>query len=469
MSDPKVKVRLKHPDYSKMSDRWQMCRDAAEGEAAVHAQSTLYLPKLVDEEEDAYALRLKMTPFFNATWRTIMGMQGMIFRKDPTKNLPTQLDELFEDIDLAGTTLDALAREVTEEALTVGRVGLLVDYPVTAPGLTVADVKSQGLHTMISLYKAEAIYNWKMQKIGGIKRLVQVRLQEEAVINENEFENECQTQYRVLDLFEGKYRQRVYIVNEQGEEVQLGEDIFPTMGSQYLPFIPFVFIGVDCTDPDIDAPPLIDLVTTNFHHYMQATSYERGCFFSGLPTMFISGMEKADGEISVGGSIANALSNPNAKAYFVEVMSKFEALRTNLEDKKREMAVLGARMLESTKAGVEAAETVARRQTGEESILSSMSRTISQGLEQALNWFILWEGYSGNCKYELNRDFLPMSMDSGTLAALVTAWQNGGISSQVLFENLQKGEIIAPEVTFEEEEGRKLLAGPGVILDEPVV
>lgn len=446
-----------HPEFAEMKSRWEMCGHAAEGEYAVHKEGTKYLPKLTEETDESYALRLRMTPFFNATWRTISGMRGMLFRKAPTVTLPAQLTALLENIDLAGTTMQGLAQEVVEECLIYGRIGLLVDHPTAMEGATRADAQRLNLRPFISLYEADSIYNWQTTRTNGVTELTQVRLIEKAELpQEDEFAVKCEDRYRVLDLKEGKYRQRLYRVAEDGTEMQIGEDIYPTINNQPLPFIPFVVVGVDCIGMAVGAPPLVDLVTTNFHHYMQATSYERGCFFSGLPTMFISGMEDSDGDISIGGPVANALGSPNAKAYYVEVTSQFEALRTNLEDKKREMAVLGARMLEGGKntGGVEAAETVARRQSGEESVLAAMAETVSQGLTRALTWMAMWLGEKGEVVYALNKDFLPMPMTAQDLTALVSAWQNGAISQQTLFENLKAGEIVAESATFEEEQAR---------------
>lgn len=450
-------LRKEHPDFAEMKSRWGMCKHAAEGEYAVHKEGTKYLPKLKDEEDEAYALRLRMTPFFNATWRTISGMRGMLFRKPPIVELSPKLQALCENIDLAGTTMQGLAQEVVEEGLKLGRIGLLVDQPTTPAGATLADAQRLNLRPFISIYEADSIYNWKEERVNGVTTLTQVRLLESASLTqEDEFATKEEKRYRVLDLAEGKYRQRVFRIAEDGAEIQVGEDVFPNMAGKAMDFIPFVVIGVDHLGMGVDAPPLIDLVTTNFHHYMQATSYERGCFFSGLPTMFISGMEDSDGEISIGGPIANALGSPQAKAYYVEVSSNFEALRTNLEDKKREMAVLGARMLEGGKnaGGVEAAETVARRQSGEESVLAAMAETVSQGLARALGWVALWVGDKSPVSYKLNKDFLPQSMTAQDLTALVSAWQNGAISQNTLFENLKAGEIVADTDTFEDEQAR---------------
>jgi hypothetical protein len=465
-----MSVKTCHPNYISISSEWKKCRDAAAGERAIHEAREEYLPRLSLESDDSYSLRLSMTPFFNATWRTIAGLRGMLFRKPPTVEANDSILKELDNVDLAGTSMADLAQETVEEALTVGRVGLLVDYPqVENPSaITKADVIARGLRTTISLYKAESIINWKVAIRSGGKHLTMVVLKEsETLLGKTEFDHAAEDRYRVLDLFNGVYRQRVFRVNEKEEDVLLSES-FPLMNNQHMAFIPFVFIGVDKIGPEVDDPPLIDLINTNLKHYGQATSYERGCFFSGLPTMFISGHEPdKDNPIYIGGSVANALPNATAKAYYVEVTGNFSALRTNLEDKKREMAVLGARMLEEQKLGVEAAEAIARRQNGEESFLSAIAQTVSKGLTQTLNWFAMWQGVEGDNVYEINRDFVPAKMDAQTLTALVAAWQQGAFSKETLFDNLKQGEIISDSVTFEEEEARTEVSLVGLMSADP--
>lgn len=463
-------LRDKHKEYTDMYDRWELCGALYEGEHGLHEAGEKYLPKLQDETDEAYAARLKLTPLFNAFYRTISGLRGMMFRKPMTVEVPDAILPMLEDIDLAGTTFQGLAQEVDEDALVFGRVGLLVDYPQAPAGATRADAAKLNLRPMIVKYAAEAIYNWRTERINGATVLSQVRLEEEKEVQdpEDEFKRKCEKRYRVLDLVEGKYRQRVFKIVDNIEVLE--DEVYPMMNGQNLDYIPFVVIGVDCIGIDVEAPPLIDLATTNVHHYMQATSYERGCFFSGLPTLFISGInnENQDGSpvgISIGGNLANILPRADARAYYVEVAGNFEALRTNLEDKKREMAVLGARMLESQKAGVESADAIARRMSGEESLLSIMSQTISMGLTRALQWFSDWAGANGEVSVKLTRDFMPAGMTSQDMIAQIGAWQQGAISQQTLFENLKAGEIIASDVTFEEEQER--IAGVMVGMTPP--
>ena len=120
------------------------------------------------------------------------------------------------------------------------------------------------------------------------------------------------------------------------------------------------------------------------------------------------------------------------------------------------MAVLGARMLEPQKKAPEAADSGSIRRKGEESMLSAAAQAISLGVTIALRWFTEWGGGDpAKVEFELNRDFYPAPMTAQMLTALVSSWQQGAYSDQVLFENLQQGEIISRETTLEEEQQRR--------------
>lgn len=466
-------VRTQHPEYIAAAGQWKRARDASEGEKAVHAAGEDYLTKLAEEEDRDYQKRKNRTPFFNATWRTIVGLRGMLFRKDPEIEAPAGVAGYFDDIDMAGTPLRSFAQRVVAEALTVGRIGVLVDHPqmVTADGVTVQQAQSLGLRPTLQSYPAESIINWKTERIGNATVLSLVVLAEEsAIAGEDVFDHAYETHYRVLDLVAGAsgariYRQRVFRVDDKGGDVQIGEDVFPTISGQSLPFIPFVIIGVDAVGPHIEEPPLIDLVDMNLHHYSVSADYEHGCHFSGLPTLFISGYlpdttGPGGGKIYIGGPTANCLPQPESKAYFVEIQGEFNALHTNLEDKKAQMAVLGARMLEVQRKGVESSETAAQHRKGEESQLAAMATTVGLGIARALRWLSDWAGATGEVKFELCREFLPVSMDAQELTALVGAWQSGAISGETLFDNLKRGEVVESDLTYEEEQARIGDAGP---------
>jgi len=69
-----------------------------------------------------------------------------------------------------------------------------------------------------------------------------------------------------------------------------------------------------------------------------------------------------------------------------------------------------------------------------------------------------WQGLSGDIRFELNKDYMPTTMDAQTLTSLINALQTGAISFDTFWYNLVRGEI-APEGMDAETEQEKIEAG----------
>lgn len=465
-------VENTNPEYDKFASKWKRCRDAAEGQDAIHEAGELYLPRLKDQDWDDYSAYKTRAGFFNATWRTIAGLQGMLFRKPPVVTVPASVEPLLDSVSEDAQPLQIFALEAVEECLTVGRAGILVDYPVVAEeGVTQADAILRNLRPTLSLYETESIVNWKKETITSQEVLTRVVLKEDRTVvdPDDEFSEKIEPIYRVLDLVSGVYRVRLFVLSSaDGEQfVQEGEDLFPKMNNQPLDFIPFYFLGVDDAEACPDDPPLIDLVDLNLSHYRTNADYEHGCHFTGLPTGWITGHTMEQGEkIYLGSQNMLVFPSPDTKVGFLEFSGAgLKCLSDNLERKERQMAILGARMLESQKKAAEATDTAMLHRAGEASLLASMAQSISISIQKALQVFSDWAGGSGEVNFELNRDFFPTTMDSAQLMALVQSWQYGAISKETLFENLKQAEIVSDNKTFEDQEVEIANAAPTLASD----
>ncbi len=449
-------VKSENTEYSQMKDVWQRCNDVADGTDAVHKGAEKYLPRLQDQEADNYAKSLKRTILFNATWRTIAGLSGMVFRKPPEIEVPAAITPMLEDVTMSGESLFMVAQDVTEECLKLGRVGILVDHPQgLTEGISLAQAEADGMRPFIKVYKAADIYNWRMGRVNNKSVLVEVRLKENHEVQDGEWDVITEERYRVLSLGADGYKVRVYKVDERGQEVLVSE-LIPLMRGKPLSYIPFQFIGTDDVSADVDAPPLIDLVDMNLHHY-RITSIKCNALPFAVPTMFIAGnLNLEPGEkVYVGSTKAIHSNDPQANANYIEYSGQgLGAVEKEIDKAEAQMAILGARMLEPQRGSVESAEGQSIHRKGEESILSAISQTISIGLTNVMTWFADWAGASGTVKIQLNRDFYPVGMTPQMLTALLAGWQQGAYSAQTLFDNLQQSEIIDADVTFEDEEAR---------------
>lgn len=452
------KPDYRHPDYVAMLPKWQRCRDVIAGQDAVHGRGTTYLPMLTDQdgrEYDAYRMR---TPFYPATARTLAGLVGMIFRKDPHIDVPRVLDEYSEDITLSGVSLNGLARMIVEEVQQVGRCGVLVEFPrVEDRPATMADAAARNLRPYATLYRAESIINWRVERVNNRLHTTMVVLSEQHE-QAGEFVTRTEPQIRVLRLVDGVYQVELFRKPDKATEWQMveGYPSIPLRNGSPMSSIPFVWLGPEELTARVQEPPLLDLANVNLSHYRTSADLEHGAHFTGLPTPFIAGVQLGENEkIRIGSSIAIVSPSPQARAEFLEFSGQgLSALEKLLDRKEQQMAAIGARMLAPEKTGVEAEGTLQMRHSGESSVLASQARLISRGIVSVLEAIRDWAGVTGDVVYMLSTDFMPARMDAQQIAALVSAWQQGAISRQTLHYNLQIGEVIEQGVTVEEEEAR---------------
>lgn len=458
-------VKTRHKDYDKYARKWKRVRDVVAGQDEIHVGGEAYLDKLQDELPSEYLKRVRRTPFYNATWRTMAAFVGMLFRKPPTLEVPKSLEKLLEDVTMSGVSFTDFAKDTALEDISISRVGVLVDYPQAvnrADGkpLNRAEAEALNLRPSMVLYKAETIINHEKVFINNRTVLGQVRLEEIRVEKESEFVSKEIKVVRVLDLFEGKYRVRIFS-DETGE--QIGWDIFPLRDGKPLDHIPFYFIGPDGETDEYSDPILIDLVDMNIKHYQVSADYEHGCHMTGLPTPVITGAETqydAKGNVVPQsyyiGSTSAWLLPQGADAKFLEFTGQgLQALENNLKGKKEEMASIGARMLTPEKAGVEAEGTLALRNAGEHSILAAVALSVSGGLTGALKDFAAWAGENpDNIKFEINRDFMPFALSPQMLATLLSAVQAGKLSHEAFFDLLKRGDLVEADLKFEIEQAR---------------
>src|SRR6516165_1190050 len=482
-------VNSTHPDYDANIVAWQRARDVFAGEDAVKAAGEKYLPRLDSQDDKEYLAYKNRASFFNASARTADGFVGLIFRRDPTFKLPSgnngvavALSEFVEDADMLGTPLTAFSKKLVTEIINVGRAGTLVDWNGEAEQRAYA----------VS-YAAEDIINWHTERVNGRNVLTLVVLKENSQQPADEsdpFVPEEIEQLRVLKLVplqnatgdskvDWAYQVEIWQflpesfragtvpngVRSRGKKKwKLTDTITPLRLGKALPLIPFVFHGPRHSLPDVDKIPLDDIIAINLDHYRLNADYKHGMHFTALPTAWVSGFDKTS-NLRIGSSTAWVAETPGATAGFLEFhgqgLSTFERA---MDRDEQLMAVLGTRMLESKKRVGETAAAIELRQSGENSILNTVSLSVSASLTQVLRWVYWWnstevypDDIGPDCVLAtLNTDFSITGMSALEITALVAAWQAGAISQATMLDLFRAGEVIAPGRTNEEE--IKLLA-----------
>jgi len=89
--------------------------------------------------------------FFGASGRTVQGLLGALLRKDSIVELPESMEFIKESADLIGSPLSIVVKGITEEVISIGRYGVLVDMGKSG-------------EPYIATYPAESILNWRLTK-----------------------------------------------------------------------------------------------------------------------------------------------------------------------------------------------------------------------------------------------------------------------------------------------------------------
>jgi hypothetical protein len=370
---------------------------------------------------------------------------------------------------MLGTPLVSYAKKVVGEVVAVGRCGTLVDWEDKGENRVYA-----------SLYRAEDILNWKVERINGrvVPTLIVLH---ETVADDSPsptadvFVTRMVEQIRVLRLEEvrserGEMRKNFRCVVEiwqpdnrksrkDKNEWKLVETRTPLRLGRPLPLLPFIFHGPRHSLPDVDKLPLADIIAVNLDHYRLDADYKHGIHYTALPTAWVSGFEKGS-TLQIGSSTAWVTATTGATAGYLEFTGHgLITFERAMDRDERLLAVLGSRLLEGQKKVGETAQAIELRQAGENSVLSNIAANVSASLTQVLRWAVWWNSTvetpemvsAEQALIELNTDFSTKGLSAQEITAVVAAWQAGAISRDTMTDLFRRGEVLPEGRTNEEE------------------
>ena len=441
-------VATTHPEYSFAKEIWATTRAASAGQQIVKAGRQLYLPGFIPDDEERYNQYLQRAYFMGVTGRTRDSLIGMVFRKAPQIDVPPQVEEILDNIDGAGQSINQIAKAASKGILEAGRHVFLVDYPQSG-GVDAETEALLGLQPTIASYPSEALINWRFEGVQGKQKLTLAVLLERVEVDEaNEFSHETENSYRVLRLRDGVYTQQLY--GDSGYPIT--EEYAPTMaGGAMFDHIPLHIPGAENNLPDVDLPTLYDLAILNIAHYQTTADHRENLFIHGQLTMGVTSDLSADEFLQ---------SNPNGlvvgarKGVFLGSNGSFHSvtapesssLRVALQDLEQQMIMIGARLIQ--KGGMaETAEAARIGAAGEASALDTLTNNLSEAIEAALEDVALFMGApTKGITYRLNKDFWESELSPQALQAVMQARMQGVIGPIDAIHMIRQGRIqIDPE------------------------
>lgn len=446
--------------YDEKEDKWTKISNILEGEDKIKEEGTTYLPQLTGQNNAEYLAYKSRGTFYNAFSRTVNGLTGAVIRRSPVVKVPSNVEPLLENITLSGLSFTDVGRMVIYNIVSYGYFGILVDMPEAVVGGNVP-------RPYLALYQATDILNWRTVKEGDQSKLTLLVLKEKtsSVNLSDVFVTDSEEQIRVLEITEER-KLRVMLFKKYTEgkqevwvpvEFSNGEiELYPVNKGNNLDYIPFVFFGTISNEPEPPNPPLEDLANLNIKHWQVTVDYFHGLHWCALPTPYFFGIEKKTGEkFTIGPSKAITSSNVNAKCGILEFSGQgLGSVEKALDRLEGQMAVMGARLLEHKKAGVESAEALRLRSSDEVATLATIVGSGENGLTNVLRFVTMWMGGDPNkVSFSMNKDFVSTRLESQDIIALLQSVQAGEISQDTFLWNLKQGEILPEDRSIDDEKG----------------
>lgn len=452
------KIATKHPTYTARFFDWDMCTVAFEGETAVKERGDDWLPRLSSMDDNDYANYKRRALYYAVMSRTVKGLSGaLMFKRPDIDGTDEAFDKILETVGVSGESLATIATSLACSFLKLGRAGILVD----------SDDKAE---PFMAVYPAQAVINWKKTRIKGKLEYSMIVLEETIDINspDDEYKVVRVKQYRKLFLKpivdNGPLVYHFELWREpadpdektrQSKDLTLIDHGTPTykngINLDSIPF--FLSDSEDTTGGDVAKPFLLDMVHISRSHYLNSADLEWGRHFTALPTAWAAGFDP-NSTFRIGSSVAWVTENIGAEARYLEFAGTgLGHLASGMKDKEGMMAVLGARMLEEAPRHVESEGAAQIRQSGEQSVLVGVGKTLSTTITSALRTVARWLSKTENksITYKMVTDFNFRSVSSDELAVMMLAVQSGLLSFQEFFKNLQRGGVVTDGVTMKEE------------------
>lgn len=434
---------------------WKRIRAACDGEDAVKALREEVLPKpnaddTSEQNAARYAAYLKRAVWYNVAARTLKGLVGYVFAKDPVVELPATLKALEDNVDGSGVTLDQQAKAALTRVLQFGRAGLLVDYPSTGNVTTQKDLLDGNIAPTIVLYDPEAITNWRY-RVQGAKSVLELLVLRECYTvpdASNEFSLVEKIRYRVLTLDETGVHGRIFV--QAADKSEFEEDAtqrYDVRNKSGAPFkeIPFTFLGAENNDATVDLPPILDLVTLNFAHFRNSADYEEACYMVGQPTPYVSGLTESwvkdvlKGTMHLGSRAIIPLPQGGSAGLLQAAANTMQ--KEAMDAKERQMVALGAKLVEqkdvqrtATEAGLEHASEV--------STLTAAASNVFLAYKTALGFCGEFVGATdAKIEFDLSEPLASEVVTPEQATAITAMWQGGLIDFEEARHALKRSGI----------------------------
>ena len=457
MSILKINPRIRHPQYEKYFPRWKAVNDICDGEHIADYIVDIHPnDKSVENEERNKSFKERAV-FAAVAGYTARGLTGIVFSKWPVLKVPPQLEYMKESADGSGVSIYQLSQTTIRDQVRVGRSGLFVDFPANQSDASQADIQSGNLFSPIMHIKAEQILNWNTTRYGGKTKLSLV-----VIYDQIRMESEVGFVFDIVDvIYELRLVEGVYVFKEWRTTVvgggawQLVDEVIPRDGAgNTWDEIPFTFVGSNDNTPDVDPPPMFDIVRVNIGHLNNSAIYEDAVFITGQPQPWMSGIDfdyvqqAQNAGMYFGAPVM--LPVPSGETFGIVQASENTMAKEAMTDKINTMIGLGAMFMQMGSVA-KTAQQAAGEQMVQHSVLSLIASNCSEAYTQALRWAARFMGADeSECEYTVPQNFVDPQANPQMLQQMVAGFLQGAIPLGDYHRWMQKNQLADSDESVED-------------------
>lgn len=441
-------VAFRRKELEKKAPEYEVVADAVAGSPAVKEKGQTYLPKpnpsdMTPANSARYSAYKTRAVFYGATGRTLRGLSGLIFAREPVVEVPATMQVVIDDTNGEGVSAVQLAKAITADTISFGRAGLFVDYPATAGQVTREQLERDNIRPTIVGYGPLQIINWRTRARGALSVLSLVVLEEDYTISDDGFETKTAKQWRALRLSDTNvYSVEIWRATSANAFIKYHEYIPTNHMGNTLTDIPFCFIGSENNDSSIDPVPLFDLADLNMAHYRNSADHEENLFVAAQATPVLSGLTEqwADKYFKEGVGLGSRAAIPLPAGATAELLQAeaVSALSEEMAHKERQMVALGAKIVEQREVQRTAAEAN-NEEASETSMLASIAENVSLAFTWALGWAADFIGIpETGIVFTLNSNFDLATLTPAERDQVVKEWQAEAITFEEMRAVLRK-------------------------------
>jgi hypothetical protein len=445
---------------TEMSEDWALVGALLGGTRAMRTAGKKFLPQWPNEPDKTWEFRRDTAVLFPALKRTVETLTGKPFSKPITRgdDIPPEIADFLEDVDLQGRNIDVFGAEAMEVALGYGLGGILVDYPDasnverTAAGEVTREAeKKAGLRPYFVLIKPAQLLGWRAKVVGGVWQLLQLRFMECVEEPDGAFGTKEAQQVRVLEPGTwATYR----------KDPAKPENWIPYKnGTTTLDIIPFVPFYGNRTGFMCARPPLVELAHMNVKHWQSQSDQDTILHIARVPILAAIGIDDDKWEMTVGASSAVKLPTGADMKYVEHGGKAIDAGKVSLDDLKEEMRQAGAELLVIQPGTVTATQVAMENAVGM-CALQRITQSLEDALDQALQIMAKWLKLPEGGHVTIFNDYGAATLAEASAELLLKTNQAGKLSDETLLNEYKRRGILAAEVDPTDEAERISTQGP---------